>query len=198
MQRLFDDGWRSKITFDSMGITELSGSQACTFSKMMEMAARINTNIQDFFNNPEGFLQIESHQLIKRNLSLITQKLLEINQAQWERRKANREEQVAFLRLNEVTVAAEQAEEAYEQGEISQEELEETRHSADMVIANENPKIKDKPQNGKVVVKFSNKAKKRSSQEAEEWLAAHLEFAQDLDAELGVSEIENDESEDLA
>ncbi len=198
MQRLFDDGWRSKITFDSMGITELNGSQACTFSKMMEIAARINANMQDFFNNPEGFLQIESHELIKRNLSLITQKLLEINQAQWERRKANQKEQVAQVRLNEVTVAAEQAQEAYEQGEISPEELEEISHQTDMVIANENPKIEDKPQNGKVVVKFSNKAKRRSSQEAEAWLAAHPEFAQDLDGELGLSEIENPESEDLA
>jgi hypothetical protein len=172
-----ETSWKGGISFDTWGQpVSLNSQKAAAFGEMLELAARLNLGIKEFMANPEGFLGIESAQSHQRNLQRMKQRLLEINQDNYERRKAEAEQKAATRRINEAIDAAEAI---ADDPDATEEELEAARHQASMVWANEHPKRKQQGETTPVTVK---QRKRQRQQEADEWLQNHPEFLEDVDA----------------
>jgi hypothetical protein len=178
-----EKSWKGGISFDTWGQpVTLNSTASEVFGEMLSLASRLNLEIKAFMANPEGFLGIESAQAHQRNLELMKQRLLEINRDNYERRKAEAEAKTATRRINE---AIDAAEEVAEDPDASEEEFEEARHQADMVLANERHKLPKSTVSGKV-----KRRQLSRQQEAEQWLKNNPEFLEDVDALVGVSSID--------
>jgi hypothetical protein len=159
------DSWKGNIHFDPFGqVVEMNSQKAELFSRILALAARLNLGINEFMSDPEGFLGIESVKTRQRALQRIKERLLEINQDHYERRKANADENIATRRVNEALDAAEdepaRAKTISDRGEPSR-----TR--------------------GKGV-----KRKLDRKREAEEWLKNNPEFSEDVDALMGIASMD--------
>lgn len=93
--------WQGGVAIET-GNLIINSKQAETFSKMLDLAAKINVGIKEFMANPEGFLGIESKQAHQRNLQLIKEVLLAINKDSYERRKTEATETSATNQVDEV------------------------------------------------------------------------------------------------
>lgn len=151
--------WKGGINFESWGQPmSLNSEKAAAFGEMLELAARLNLGIKEFMANPEGFLGIESAQGHQRNLQRMKQRLLQINRDNYERRKAEADNNIATRRINEEVDTAE--------SDTPTEEV-----------------LKPNPVNAK-------QRQRQRQQEAEQWLQDNPEFLEDVDALVGVSNID--------
>jgi hypothetical protein len=160
------DSWKGNIHFDPFGqIVEMNSRKAEVFSRILALAARLNLGINEFMADPEGFLGIESAKTHQRALQRIKQRLLEINQDNYERRKAEADDPIATRRVNEVIDTAEDELAGAETG---------------------NERRKSSRTRGK-----SSKRKLDREREAEEWLENNPEFSEDIDALMGIASIDS-------
>jgi hypothetical protein len=156
-----DNSWKGGIHFDTFGeLITLKSNQAQKFSKMLDLAAKLNLGIKKFMANPEGFLGLETAQAHQRNLQLIKEQLLIINRNHYEERKAKAKDQPKTRPINDVV-----------DGEFD------TDLDSDQPFAPE-------PQQSKLT------RKQEREQEAQQWLADNPEFLEDVDAQLGLSNID--------
>lgn len=170
------NSWKGGIHFDTFGNpVTLNSQKASLFSQVLELASRLNVGIKEFMANPEGFLGLESAQAHKRNLQLIKEKLLIVNQDAYEKRKVDAPEQQATRRINE---AIDAAEEVANDPDATTIEVEAARNQADRVLANERHKLP-----------LQESLKQKREREAQQWLAQNPEFGDDLDAQLGLMEM---------
>ena len=172
--------WNANISFNTGEQTVFLNSQkATTFSKMLELAARLNLGIKEFMANPEGFLGLESAQSHQRNIERMKRRLLEINQNNYERRQAESEQKTATRRINEALDAVETI---ANDPDATDEEFEQARHQANYVYGTENQKREQQGQPSNVTVKQGKttatvkQRKQQRQQEAAEWLKNHPEF----------------------
>jgi hypothetical protein len=131
------------------------------FSQVLALAARLNLGIKEFMDDPEGFLGIESTKSRQHARQRVKQRLLEINQNHYERRKMETEGQLVTRRLND--------------------EIDATPDS-------DEPKLKERQKSPKISNK-SSKRKTDRKREAEEWLKNNPEFLDDVDAQIGITSI---------
>lgn len=131
------------------------------FSQVLALATRLNLGIKEFMDDPEGFLGIESPKSRQHARQRVKQRLLEINQNHYERRKTEAEGQLVTRRLND--------------------EIDATPNS-------DEPKLKEPRKSPKTAIK-SGKRKTDRKREAEEWLKNNPEFSEDVDAQMGITSI---------
>lgn len=181
-----EKSWKGGIHHYSSGNITLNSQKALLFGKMLELASRLNIGIKQFMANPEGFLGLDTKTAHQKNLLNVQKRLLQINQDQFEKRKAAQEIQTATRRINEAVDAAEEA---------SDEQFEEVRHQANRVFALEKDKLASTPAPGQVTViqlppPKTEQRKLTKQQEAEQWLKDNPEFLEDVDAQMGISSID--------
>lgn len=158
------DSWKGNIHFDPFGqVVEMNSRKAELFGQILTLAARLNLGINEFMADPEGFLGIESAKSRQRALQRVKQRLLEINQDNYERRKAEADDPIVTRSVNETTDAAEPTE-AVTAPERS-------------VPAGTRAK--------------AGKRKLDKEREAEEWLKNNPEFSEDIDALMGIASIDS-------
>lgn len=168
--------WKGGIHFDTFGHpVTLNSQKASLFSQMLELASRLNVGIKEFMANPEGFLGIESAKAHKRNLELIKDALLIVNQDAYEKRKMEAPSQQATRRINE---AIDAAEEIANDPDSTDTEIATARNQADLVLANQRHKLPKQ-----------ESLKQKREREAQQWLEQNPEFDEDLDVQLGLIEM---------
>lgn len=209
-QRKGETCWRGSITINSN--QTINSQQALTYSKMMELASKLHIQIKDFIASPEEFLGMSSAKQRNQLYRHLKQVMIEINNDYLAKRNAYKKENASSQRLfNEVTIADTSninqiVEDETEINEIVEDEVQSNQVIKDKAQSNDNQnsqnltstnnKSKNNPQikTVKTTVKFKNnqaQAKKRKQLEAEAWLAANPEYAEDLDLELGISEVDD-------
>lgn len=169
-----ETSWKGGIhcNFESNSLS-LNSSQAQIFGEMMALAGRLNVGIKEFMQDPEKFLEIESAK--QRNLLLrhLKQVIIQMNDDYLAERNAkNKEENQSERQFNEVTMS---------------NQVDEVDN--DLPFEPEpQPKIEPQPKVAKV--KKSPKSKKQQQLEAQAFLQAFPEYADDIDEELGLSTID--------
>lgn len=180
--------WKGGIYFGSDETIVISSKTAAKLSQMMELASKLNSGIKEFIANPEDYLGIESGKKRNQLYRQLKQVLIEINNDYLAKRNAEKQQQAKqHLSINENVVGQQDDNSPFES------------ESSDDRANNSQPNRQStnrKPSRPQIVSKSTNRPKverqKQKQLEAQAWLEANPEFAQDLDAELGYSEVDQD------
>jgi hypothetical protein len=157
-----ETSWKGDIHFDPFGqVVVMNSKKTELFSQVLALAARLNLGINEFMDDPEGFLGIESTKSRQHARQRVKQRLLEINRNHYERRKTEAVSRPVTRRLND--------------------EIDATPDSDEL-------KLKEPRKSPKTAIK-SGKRKTDRKREAEEWLKNNPEFSEDVDAQIGITSI---------
>jgi hypothetical protein len=97
-QTLIDGSWNT-VSGTNEPIECLDADSALAYGQMLILVSRISRDLNGFMANPEGFLGIESNQARKYNLNLVKQQLLEINQRNYDKKQAEKQEEVSMAQV---------------------------------------------------------------------------------------------------
>jgi hypothetical protein len=158
--------WKGGITLDPT--QSMSSKTSALLAQMLELASRINVGIKDFMANPDVFLGLESAEAHNRNIERIKARILEINKANYERRKAERSE----AQEQQIAAPAPAPQPAPAKASATEPAVRVKRYDTNGTLVSDQP---------------ATPMRKAMQKAAADWLMQHPEFANDPDAALGLS-----------